>query len=51
MTATKRVNTYFAMLLVTICGAAATLLIVHIANADTYSIVSTDEAQYADLSQ
>ena len=31
--ATHRVNTYFAVLMVTVIGAGASLLIIHIANA------------------
>ena len=35
---TFRINTYFAVLLVTIFGAAAAMLIVHVANANTFVV-------------
>ncbi len=31
---TEKINTYFAVLLITIAGAGASLLIIHVANAD-----------------
>jgi hypothetical protein len=40
---TYRVNSYFAVLLITIFGGAATILITHIANQDTYSIYANDQ--------
>jgi hypothetical protein len=52
MTAT--INSYFAVLLITIAGAGATLLITHIANADTNNldqIVMGSEKNYAPLQQ
>lgn len=36
---TFKINTYFAILIVTIAGAAATLLIVHFAFASTFNVV------------
>lgn len=49
MTAT--INTYFAILIVTIAGAAATLLIVHVANANVSNFALGSEAQYAQVQQ
>lgn len=34
MTLTQTINSYFSVLIITIFGAAASLLIIHIANAD-----------------
>jgi len=46
------INTYFATLLVTIAGAGATLLIVHIATADAVdSAMQGTEGSYAALQQ
>jgi len=47
-----KINSYFAVLLITIAGAGATLLIVHIATADVLDItVSGNEAKYIQLQQ
>lgn len=47
-----RINTYFAILLITLAGAGATMLIVHVALANAYSSTFTDsEAVYASLQQ
>ncbi len=46
----EKINSYFAVLLITIAGAGATLLIVHVANADTSAIaIGANEVQYASL--
>ena len=48
----NRINTYFAILCITIVGSAATLIITHIAYAQSYVVlVSTSEAQYSALQQ
>ncbi len=42
-----KINSYFAVLLVTIAGSGATLLIVHIANSDTLAATfAGSEANY-----
>jgi hypothetical protein len=43
------VNTYFAMLTVTVVASGATLLIVHIATADASRAALGSAAQYAEL--
>ncbi len=46
----EKINSYFAVLIITIAGASATLLIVHVANADAAAIVlGQSELQYAPL--
>lgn len=35
---TFRINTYLATLMITILGAAASLLIIHVANANTFVV-------------
>ena len=35
---TFKINTYFATLMITIFGAAAALLIIHVANANTFVV-------------
>lgn len=35
---TSKINTYFATLLITIFGAVAAILIVHVANANTFVV-------------
>ena len=48
----ERINSYFAILLITIAGAGASLIIVHVANTTTLgSTVSGNEASYAPLQQ
>lgn len=42
-----KINTYFAVLLITIAGAGATVLIVHVANASTVEISSVAGVQYS----
>ncbi|MEK7126288.1 MAG: hypothetical protein AAB835_02260 [Patescibacteria group bacterium] len=37
---TFKINTYFAALLITIFGAAASMLIIHVANANTFVITT-----------
>jgi len=45
---TQKINSYFAVLLITITGAAASLLIIHIIYANTFVVlVSGNEAIYA----
>ncbi len=44
----EKINTYFATLIVTIAGAGATLLIVHVASADAANFVF-DNSQYNQL--
>lgn len=34
-----RINSYFAILLITIAGAAAALIIIHVANENTFNII------------
>jgi hypothetical protein len=47
-----KINLYFSLLLVTIAGAGATLLIVHIVYANTFdTTMSGSEANYASLQQ
>ena len=47
-----RINSYFAILLITIAGAGATLIIVHVANTTRLGkIVNGSEANYAPLQQ
>ena len=47
-----KLNSYFAVLLITIAGAGATMIIVHIAYANTFNIVYGSEASYYnDLAQ
>ena len=47
-----RINSYFAILLITVAGAGATLIIVHVANTTRLStIVNGSEASYAPLQQ
>ena len=43
----EKINSYFAVLIITIAGAGATMLIVHVANADTAYLVLGNEAQYS----
>lgn len=42
----EKINSYFAVLIITIVGAGAAMLIVHIAYADTSYLVLGNEAQY-----
>lgn len=44
-----RVNTYFAILLITIAGAAATWVIIRIATLRTTTVTPDSEASYAPL--
>lgn len=45
-----KINSYFAILIITIAGALATLLIVHVATNNTLSAtVNGSEANYASL--
>ncbi len=46
---TYTLNTYFAMLIVTIIASGASLLIVHVATAKAFPLLSGDEAQYAGI--
>lgn len=41
-----KINSYFAVLIITIAGAGATMLIVHVAYANTSALVFGTEAQY-----
>lgn len=46
------VNSYFAVLLVTIAGAAATMLIVNVAFSNSFAVTfNNSEATYASLQQ
>lgn len=36
----EKINTYFAILIITITGAGAALLIIHVANTDTPSFIA-----------
>ena len=46
----EKINSYFAVLLITIAGSGATLLIVHVANADTSAIaIGANEMEYVAL--
>ena len=48
----ERINTYFAILLITIAGAGATSLIVHIAFSNTDAFVANNSAaRYLQLQQ
>lgn len=44
-----KINTYIATLLITIAGAGATLLIVHVVFANTFPALAGGESQYAPL--
>ncbi|MDE2173425.1 MAG: hypothetical protein KGJ31_02395 [Patescibacteria group bacterium] len=44
-----KINSYFAVLLITIAGAGATMIIVRVANTDTSTFATGSEAQYASL--
>lgn len=46
---TRKVNAYFAILMITIIGSGAALLITHIANANTYTIFQYENVQQAAL--
>ena len=45
----EKINAYFAVLLITIAGSGASLLIIHVANANALSIALGSEATYAAL--
>lgn len=45
----EKINSYFAILLITIAGAGAALLIVHIAYSDAFDTFGGSEAAYAPL--
>lgn len=44
---TQRINTYFALLAITIIGAGGALMIMHVANQTTYAALGIGTAQYA----
>lgn len=44
----EKINAYFAILVITIAGAGATLLIVRVATADTSIFLSGNEVYYND---
>ena len=44
---TQRINTYFALLAITVVGAGASLLIIHVATATSYPALGIGAAQYA----
>jgi hypothetical protein len=46
-----KINTYLAVLLITIAGSGAAMLIVHIAYSDTSSFALGSEAEFAQLQQ
>ena len=41
---TRKVNTYLAVLFITIAGAGASLIIIHVAYANTFEVVYASEA-------
>lgn len=43
------INTYFAMLVVTVIASGATLIIVHVATAADFQAFAGSEGEYADL--
>jgi hypothetical protein len=45
---TEKVNAYFAVLLITIAGSAASLLIIHVANSNAAMVIANDPV-YAQL--
>lgn len=48
----NRINAYFAVLLITLIGSGAALLIVHVATANTFTTtLGGSEAGYASLQQ
>jgi len=48
----SKINTYFATLLVTIAGAGAALLIIHVANSNTLNVtVGGSEKEYQSLKE
>ncbi len=46
---TAKINSYFAVLIITLAGAGASLLIIRVATQDTFALVRSDEASYAQL--
>jgi hypothetical protein len=46
---TNQINAYFAVLIITVFGSGATLLIVHIANASTFTVFETESQQQASV--
>jgi len=48
---TYALNTYFAMLILTVIASGATLLIVRVANADNFAFLNANEAPYASLKE
>ncbi len=47
-----KINSYFAVLIVTIAGAGATMLIVHVATANAFGVMINDRtAGYAEFQQ
>lgn len=47
----EKINTYFAVLLITIAGAGAALLIIHIATTETTIVTTSNEADYTALKE
>ncbi|HUY62492.1 MAG TPA: hypothetical protein VMV50_01715 [Candidatus Paceibacterota bacterium] len=48
----EKINTYFAILIITVAGAGASLIIIHTANANVTALTFGSEAgQYASLGQ
>ena len=45
----EKINTYFAVLLITIAGSGAAMLIIHVAYANSDAFVAGNEGQYASL--
>lgn len=41
-----KINSYFAVLIITIFGAGASLIIIHVADSTTFSVVYTDNSIY-----
>lgn len=48
---TQRINTYFALLLITIAGAGASMLIIHVAYTNASSSIIVRSANYGDYLQ
>ncbi len=48
----KNINSYFAVLIVTVAGAGAALLIIHLAYANTFTILRVgNQGEYSSLQQ
>lgn len=47
----EKINSYFAVLIITIAGSAAAMLIIHIAYSNASVLTVNSETQYAQLQQ